>query len=152
MSFLELKKLAHERIHFVPWFYLAPGLLYVEHGHQYDEYCSNLRILYPVLPKNPERIELAISGFTMRYFAARIQNIDPAAMETMHSVPRYMKRLLVNRPELAARIPAYYVEMLGRVLAKVDRPGPEREAYVEGMAAAVREDFLGPRSGTGGEP
>jgi UDP-2,3-diacylglucosamine pyrophosphatase LpxH len=141
-SFLDMKGAVRDRIHFLPWFYLEPGLLYVEHGHQYDEYCSNVHNLYPVLPKNPERIELAISAFTMRYFAARIQNIEPAAMENIDSIPRYLKHMILDNPGQLARMPLYYLEMLIRVLGKVRRPAPERETLVTGKEASIREEIL----------
>lgn len=139
-SFPDMKAAARERMHFLPWFYLEPGFLYVEHGHQYDEYCSNTHNLCPVLPKNRERLELAISALSMRYFAARIQNIEPAAMENINSIPRYLKQLIVSNPGHAALMPLYYLEMLARVLGKVSQADPEREAFVAGMEAAIREE------------
>lgn len=141
MSFLDMKAAVGERIHFRPWFYLEPGLLYVEHGCQYDEYCSNAHNLYPLLPKNPERIELPISALTMRYFAARIQSIEPAAMENINSIPRYLKHLIASNPGQLALMPLYYLEMIARVLGKVRQPDPERAAFVAGMEAAVREEI-----------
>ena len=145
-SYQEIKVAAKERIHFLPWFYLDPGLLYVEHGHQYDEYCSNAHHLYPVLARRPSQLELALSGFTMRYVAARIQKVDPAAMETMNGLPRYIQHLLLQEPALALRIPSYCLEAVARILAKVKTTDPEREAFIAGAEAALREE-IGQSSG-----
>jgi UDP-2,3-diacylglucosamine pyrophosphatase LpxH len=140
-SYQEIKAAARERIHFLPWFYLEPGLLYVEHGHQYDEYCSNAHHLYPILAQRPRQLELALSGFTMRYVAARIQKVDPAAMETMNRIPRYIKHLLLQDPSLAVRIPSYWIEATARILTKVKVADAEREAFLAGAEAEFREEI-----------
>ncbi len=57
-----------ERLIFAPWFYFEPGRVYIEHGHQYDVYCSFDHWLHPVSPTNPRRIDTPLSAFAMRYF------------------------------------------------------------------------------------
>ncbi|MBW1878023.1 MAG: hypothetical protein JRJ84_06655 [Deltaproteobacteria bacterium] len=37
-------------ITFHPWFFFEEDLVYIEHGHQYDGYCSFDTVLYPVTP------------------------------------------------------------------------------------------------------
>ncbi len=118
-SYIEMKVAVKNSIHFVPWFYLEKDLLYVEHGHQYDPYCSNKNNLCPVLESNPRQIELALSAFTMRYFVARIHKIDPAAMENVSSIPKYLIHLISNNWRQVALMPLYYLEMLVRTLRKV---------------------------------
>jgi UDP-2,3-diacylglucosamine pyrophosphatase LpxH len=54
-------------IEFAPWFYYEEGLLYLEHGHQYDSYCSHEHVLYPVAPGDPSRISLSLSDVLIRY-------------------------------------------------------------------------------------
>ena len=41
------------RIEFRHWFYYVENLLYVEHGHQYDETCSYSNVLVPLSPRDP---------------------------------------------------------------------------------------------------
>jgi UDP-2,3-diacylglucosamine pyrophosphatase LpxH len=65
---LERRNAFQQRIQFVPWVYIEPGRVYIEHGHQYDVYCSFDHQLYPVSPTNPRRIDTPISAFAMRYF------------------------------------------------------------------------------------
>lgn len=56
-----------QRIEFSPWFYYVEGLLYVEHGHQYDETCSYEHILAPISPTDAKRIRWSISDVLLRY-------------------------------------------------------------------------------------
>jgi UDP-2,3-diacylglucosamine pyrophosphatase LpxH len=72
------------RITFCPWFYYAEGLIYVEHGHQYDEYCSFDYMLHPV----PEprvgrktRVLMSIAHAGMRYVANVMPDYDPHMAE-----------------------------------------------------------------------
>ncbi len=54
------------RIEFAPWFYYVEGLLYVEHGNQYDAMCSYLSPLVPLSPTDPKRIGWALPDPTPR--------------------------------------------------------------------------------------
>ena len=63
----DLTRSFRERIEFSPWFYYVEGLLYVEHGHQYDETCSYDHVLAPVLPTDGRRIRWSISDVLLRY-------------------------------------------------------------------------------------
>ena len=140
-SYLDMKAAIQARLHFLPWFYLDAGLLYVEHGCQYDPFCANEHNLCPVLPDRPEQIHLPFSAFSMRYFAARIAMVDPAAIENVNSIPRYLGRLLAKNPLLAFRLPYYYVEMIARTLSKVNRPWPDAERAIADREAAVRREL-----------
>lgn len=57
-----------ERIRIEDWFYYEAGRVYVEHGHQYDVYCSFDLQLYPVSPSHPRRLDTPPFAFAMRYF------------------------------------------------------------------------------------
>lgn len=82
-----------ERIQFCPWFYYKEDLIYIEHGHQYDEYCSFDYLLHPVAaaPSRGERdgkplnrksrIALSVAHAGMRYFANQIPDYDPRNAE-----------------------------------------------------------------------
>jgi UDP-2,3-diacylglucosamine pyrophosphatase LpxH len=54
-------------IEFAPWFYYEEGLLYLEHGHQYDSYCSHEHVLYPLAPGDSRRMALSLSDVLVRY-------------------------------------------------------------------------------------
>jgi UDP-2,3-diacylglucosamine pyrophosphatase LpxH len=83
------------RIEFCPWFYYKENLIYIEHGHQYDEYCSFDYLLHPVAddprlqrrknqprPLNRKsRIALSVAHAGMRYFASQIDSYNPRTAE-----------------------------------------------------------------------
>ena len=56
-----------EQIEFSPWFYCEEGVIYLEHGHQYDAYCSHDHVLYPVSPNDPRRTTSSLSDILVRY-------------------------------------------------------------------------------------
>ena len=55
------------RIEFHPWFYYVHGLLYVEHGHQFDATCSYWHWLAPLSPSDPQRIHWTLSDWLLRH-------------------------------------------------------------------------------------
>jgi UDP-2,3-diacylglucosamine pyrophosphatase LpxH len=80
------------RIEFCPWFYYKQDLIYIEHGHQYDEYCSFDYLLHPVADQRrvrgggeqlnkKSRIALSVAHAGMRYFANQIPDYDPHTAE-----------------------------------------------------------------------
>jgi UDP-2,3-diacylglucosamine pyrophosphatase LpxH len=56
-----------ERVEFADWFYYEEGVVYIEHGHQYDDYCSYDHVLHPVLPSDPRRSHPSLSDVLLRY-------------------------------------------------------------------------------------
>ncbi len=140
-TYLDMKAAVQARLHFRPWFFVEKDLLYVEHGCQYDPFCTNEHNLCPVVPDKPHQIHLPFSAFSMRYFAARMAVIDPAAIENVNSIPRYLGRLLARHPLQAFVIPYYYVEMIVRTLRKVNRAAPDGERRVAAREAAARDEL-----------
>src|SRR6185312_10244284 len=80
------------RVSFCPWFYYKEDLIYIEHGHQYDEYCSFDYLLHPVTAapewkkkdrslNKKSRIALSVAHAGMRYFANQIPDYDPHTAE-----------------------------------------------------------------------
>lgn len=55
------------RVEFADWFYYEEGRVYIEHGHQYDDYCSQDHVLHPVLPSDPRRSCPSLSDILLRY-------------------------------------------------------------------------------------
>jgi UDP-2,3-diacylglucosamine pyrophosphatase LpxH len=56
-----------DRVEFADWFYYEEGLVYIEHGHQYDDYCSYEHVLHPVLPSDPRRSHPSLSDVLLRH-------------------------------------------------------------------------------------
>jgi UDP-2,3-diacylglucosamine pyrophosphatase LpxH len=96
------------RVQFCPWFYYQENCIYIEHGHQFDEYCSFDYQLHPApaqdrqtetnetaLPAEPgapgtpkakrrrgkSRFALSMAHSGMRYFANQIPEYDPHTAE-----------------------------------------------------------------------
>ncbi len=63
----EARAVFEARVEFRHWFYYVKDLLYVEHGHQYDETCSHSNWLVPLSPRDPSRIAYSFSDILMRY-------------------------------------------------------------------------------------
>ena len=64
---------------FCPWVYYEPGLAYVEHGNQYEPANFFRDFLDPVLPDDPQRLELPLGSFFVRYLFNFLENIHPWA-------------------------------------------------------------------------
>ncbi len=76
-------------VQFHPWFYFQEGLCYIEHGHQYDEYCSFDYVLAPVQPaeagsQQKDSILLSIAHAGQRYVCNLFPMFDPHGQEYWH--------------------------------------------------------------------
>lgn len=60
-----------EAIEFEPWFFYREGVVYIEHGHQYDPFCATSFILAPVSPRDPRRVERGYSEQLLRAIVRR---------------------------------------------------------------------------------
>ena len=70
-----------KRIQFCPWFYYREDLIYIEHGHQYDEYCSFDYLLCPSGGGAETNQALSMAHAGMRYFANQLPEYDPHTAE-----------------------------------------------------------------------
>lgn len=57
------------QIQICPWFFHVPGLLYVEHGHEFDATCSYGDPLMPTCPRDPRRIRASAFSVLLRQVA-----------------------------------------------------------------------------------
>lgn len=67
LSDTSVREAFEARVEFRQWFYYVEDLLYVEHGHQYDETCAHSHWLAPMSPRDPRRIAYSFSDILMRY-------------------------------------------------------------------------------------
>lgn len=65
------------------WFYYEEGRVFIEHGHQYDEYCSYDHLLHPVLPSDPRRSYRSLSDILLRYVVRPTRGMREAGHEAM---------------------------------------------------------------------
>jgi UDP-2,3-diacylglucosamine pyrophosphatase LpxH len=76
------------RLIFKPWFYYEPGLVYVEHGSQFDADNSVYRWLAPEVPDKPGVLELSPGHIVNRYFTHRL-GLGPFVGDTSQSALGY---------------------------------------------------------------
>jgi UDP-2,3-diacylglucosamine pyrophosphatase LpxH len=84
-------------LEFLPWFYYESGLIFVEHGHQYDALNSFDFFLCPFRTIHGKTmIDLPSGSFFVRYFFNRIEKIDPFA-DNIKPVAKYVCWVLKHR-------------------------------------------------------
>jgi UDP-2,3-diacylglucosamine pyrophosphatase LpxH len=81
-----------ERIEFWPWVYYEPGLAYVEHGNQYEPANFFRDFLNPILPEDPQRLELPLGSFIVRYAFNSLETSHPWA-DNVKPASRYVRWL-----------------------------------------------------------
>jgi len=148
VGYLAMKQAVAERLRFAPWFWYVPGELYVEHGCQYDPFCSFEYFLYPVVPTHPTRIENSISDLSIRYFTNQLKVLDAMAAEGMKSVAHYVRWLARRHRNVLPQAIGLYAGMVRRILAK---SGP-RDARAEAVVRAEHERRLAAADAAVGAP
>jgi UDP-2,3-diacylglucosamine pyrophosphatase LpxH len=79
-----------ERIEFSHWFYYEEGVIYLEHGHQYDGYCSHDHVLHPVSPTDPRRTTQSLSDILVRRVVRPTRGMNEGGHDKM-SVQDYLR-------------------------------------------------------------
>ncbi len=133
VSYMAMKEAVAQRVQFPQWFHYIPGLLYVEHGCQYDPFCSFEYFLYPVVPTRTGRIEMAISELSIRYFTNQMKMLNAMAAENIKSVSEYIGWVVRGNLQILPRVFRLYTAMVRRILAKSGprRPGAESAVRAE---------------------
>jgi UDP-2,3-diacylglucosamine pyrophosphatase LpxH len=133
----EALRALEERVRFHAWFYLEPGLLYLEHGNAHDRYCLQTGF-FDERPCNSS-LELPMSSKVLRYFANRWardqEDLDSADQMSVREYLAWVLRM--GNPILIA---ADYFAMVIRVLlpiAKETVRGVFRPAATMRKAALV---------------
>jgi UDP-2,3-diacylglucosamine pyrophosphatase LpxH len=105
------------KVKFYPWFYYVPGLVYVEHGNQYDPVNSYDNFLYPVLANNTKQLDLPFGSFFVRYFFNVFEKSDPLA-DNFKPPIKYINIALTKDPLHFTQTLMRYIPFLFRVWAK----------------------------------
>jgi UDP-2,3-diacylglucosamine pyrophosphatase LpxH len=127
VSYMAMKEAVAQRVQFPEWFLYVPELLYVEHGCQYDPFCSFEYFLNPVVPEHPARIQMSIAELSIRYFTNPMKLINAMAAENIKSVSEYIGWVLKGNAAILPRTFRLYAAMVRRVMAKSGRSDPEAE-------------------------
>ena len=95
------KETIRKALEFLPWCFYVPGLLYVEHGNQYEYTTSFRNFLHPELPVSypgtSKQIELDLSGFLVRYVLNRLKPIDPLS-DSIRPQSKYFEMFMQSHP------------------------------------------------------
>ncbi len=71
------------RIEHAPWFYYVGGLVYVEHGHQYDPFCAVDHIMAPLSPLHPRRLARGFCEVLLRFVVRPTKGLSEHGHEAM---------------------------------------------------------------------
>jgi hypothetical protein len=99
-----------QRLFFHPWFFLEPGFAYLEHGHQYDPFCSFDHPLAPEDLENPNVLEENLGTAAMRYLGNHLP-VDPDATNDL-SFFEYLRLLANSREDVANRFVGGYAALI----------------------------------------
>lgn len=100
------------RVSFSRWFWHEPELVYVEHGNQYDRFCSFEHVLEPTVGRGGAELEDPIAHQTFRAFARLIVGtLDVHAVDHWR-LPDFLRWLAGLGPHLVARLLVTYASSL----------------------------------------
>lgn len=71
------------RIEYSPWFFYRDGVAYIEHGHQYDAYCSTDHLLAPLSPADPRRVARGFCDVLLRFVVRQTPGLSEHGHESM---------------------------------------------------------------------
>ena len=125
------------RIHFNSWFFHQPGLIYVEHGHRFDDFCATPPQLCPLRPQDEEELSLPLSALAIRYFANTVPGFKTHDKEHWR-FPDYLRyfrglglrqsvSILAGYLRLNVRVIAYHLEH-GRYRSEAAHEAHQRRA------------------------
>ncbi|MEO6954796.1 MAG: metallophosphoesterase [Polyangia bacterium] len=147
------------RISFCPWFYYEENRVYIEHGHQFDEYCSFDYQLHPApmtqgeLPcaerrapsksrPSKSRFALSMAHSGMRFFANQLPEYDPHTAESWGFTSYFRWALALGWTGLA-RISYLYGLLVWKVVeawyGMRNADAPRRAAHLSRMKALSRQ-------------
>lgn len=72
-----------ERVDFAPWFFYREGIVWIEHGHQYDPFCAFLHPIVPLSPSDPRRILRGLSDTLLRFVVRPTEGLVEHGHEEM---------------------------------------------------------------------
>lgn len=90
----EKRRELEQRVMICPWFFAVEGLLYVEHGHEFDAMCSYGDPLLPTCPRDSRRIRQSPFAVMLRYVARPTRGLSSRSYENV-GMSAYL-RLMLN--------------------------------------------------------
>lgn len=141
------------RLHFEPWFIHIPGVLYAEHGQQYDMTCSYSDVLDARIPPDRQHateVEVSFGSAMARRVLSRLGTFNPFNDESFvlglggylrHFMQFYFPKRPMFRPYFSGTFAVLYeVWRRGRRM-RARTPDPERYARYA-VAKSVDPAFM----------
>lgn len=123
-----------ERIGFHPWFFHEAGVVWIEHGHQYDPYCSFEDVLEPAFDE--EEIDPSVGGLLLRYVCGKLE--DDLHTAWGRGFWGYLYIWISMGPGRFFSIAMAYIDVCRRLVEHWRSRAPERLAARRARAAARR--------------
>ena len=95
------ERICDQQVQYLDWFYYEPGVIWVEHGGQYDALNCFPHWLAPYLPHS-DHIEMPWGSFFVRYLFNSIEGEEPFA-DNIKPQSRFVLWFITRRPLLALR-------------------------------------------------
>ncbi|MET0343848.1 MAG: metallophosphoesterase [Polyangiales bacterium] len=125
-------------IRICPWFYAVEGLLYAEHGHEFDAMCSYGDPLLPTCPRDSRRIRSTPFSVLLRHIARPTRGLSSAAYDYvgMGAYARLLRNLGVSG---SVRIAVRYARASRRLVSDCfQRARESGERRVQRAQVALR--------------
>jgi len=151
-------------VSFEPWFVYRPGVLYAEHGQQYDATCSYRDVLDPIVPadgRRPAEVETPFGSLMGRHTLCRLGTFNPYNDESfILSLGGYLRHWREHYFPRRPFFTAYFLAT-GRALSEIfarqrrarARKGRDAARYAAyARAQGVSDDFLATLERLGSPP
>lgn len=127
------------RLDFSMWFHLSPGGVYIEHGHQYDPYCSFEYLLAP--RKRPEEMKVALplTHKAIPYFADLMGDLSTHNLDT-RGLSYYFRMLFRLGPRRIGQLLWAYVRAVASILREAGGKGRVARLALESEHLAERRE------------
>jgi UDP-2,3-diacylglucosamine pyrophosphatase LpxH len=134
------------RVHFRQWFHHSDNGIHIEHGNQYDPYCS---FRYPMAPHLPpvrgadREIHATVGSIAFRWLGARLGYMNPHVDSSWElTLPQYLRHWVEHYMFTRHSLANTWFRGSWEVVAQTwrgrrDRGSPDREA--RDLEAAARE-------------
>lgn len=134
------------RIEFAPWFFYRDGVAYIEHGHQYDPFCSTAHVMAPLSPRDPRRLVRGFCDTLLRYVVRQTRGMSEHGHESvglLHYLSFALRLGVLGTARLAMQFVLAIVELFRLRRAHwseaAERLRAEHERRVAKLAAAMRD-------------
>jgi len=130
------------RIEYEPWFFYRRGVVYVEHGHQYDPYCATEYVMAPLSPLDPRRIARGVTEVLLRFVVRPTRGMSEQGHEKtgmLHYVAFALKLGVMGQLRLAGRFASAVFELFRLRRAHLSEASQRMRAEHEKRVALLAE-------------